>query len=204
MSLVLRRPTVSAGFCRRTSPETFPSSSINIRARGGCPGRVACGPAEDLEGGGAGGVYCSLPVEDGLNVAALLTRADGIGVNGLCADIDGEGVGGLLAAGGKGGVSGLFPAGADGIKPRLDNIPLLVKGVFVEAGETSLTCIGDIPGADAGIACCGILSTGGCGGTICCCIPGTGGTGEGIGPAYCSALIGIGDIEGTGVAGPAY
>lgn len=130
--------------------------------------------------------------------------ADGIGVNGLCADIDGEGVGGLLAAGGKGGVGGLFPAGADGIKPRLDNIPLLVKGAFAEAGETSLTCAGGIPGADAGIACCRILSAADCGGTICCCIPGTGDAEETIGPAYCSALIGIGDIEGAGVAGPAY
>jgi hypothetical protein len=170
-----------------------------------------------LAGAGASGECSSLAVEEGLNVAALLTGADGIGVNGLCATIDGSGVGGLLSATGrggvgglfaiigKGGVSGLFPAGADGIKPRLDNIPLLLKGVFADAGETSLTCPGGIPGAAVGIDCCGILSDPGSGGgTICCCIAGTGGIEGAIDPAYWSALIGTGGIEGMGAAGPAY
>jgi len=129
-----------------------------------------------------------------------LTGADGN-------DVNGSGVGGLLALIGGGWVGGLFPAGADGIKPRLDNIPFLAKGIFAfaDADEPSLACTEGIPGAAVGIDCCGILSAAGCGGgTICCCIPGTGGAEGAIGPAYCSALVGIGGIEGAGAAGPAY
>jgi hypothetical protein len=143
----------------------------------------------DPAGVGAICECCSLPTEDGLNVAALFTGVDGNGVNGLFAGTAGSGVGGLL----------------DGIKPRPDNIPVLLKGGFGDAGEASLLCTGGIPETGIGVTDCGILSTtGGIGGTICCCIPDPGGAEGATGPAYCSAFISVGGVEGVGATGPAY